>query len=145
MKCIYCGGETEVTNSRAQKRSNQIWRRRQCLHCKSIFTTHEAIELSSSLFVEAKGSPKPFLTDLLFTEVLLALQDRKNCYVEAREITSTVIRQLLSLPDKPLLKPHQISEVTANVLKHFNRRAWLRYVAEHDSLQGPALQRVARL
>jgi len=133
--CVYCGGKTKVTNSRLQKRSNSVWRRRQCKACKSVFTSIEALDLSSTLVVDSGGSMRPFIADMLFTEVLLALQDRKNFYSDAREITSTVIAKLLKLPEKPVYKAETISKITADILKRFDRRAWLRYVSEHPSLQ----------
>ena len=68
MVCIYCGGETKVTNSRLQKRNNQVWRRRQCLECKGVFTTHEAVDLSSALLIDKSGAPEPFISDLLFSD-----------------------------------------------------------------------------
>ncbi len=129
--CVYCGFKTQVVNSRHQKRSNQQWRRRKCLKCGAVFTSHEAVDLSATLLV----GTKPFLTDMLFTEVLLALQDRKDCYVDAREVTSTVIKQLLKPPSKPVFSAPQISQLTAKVLKRLDRRAWLRFMAEHPSLQ----------
>ncbi len=135
MVCLYCHSETRVTNSRSQKRSNQVWRRRQCQACRAVFTSHEAIDLSSALLVGSERSPTPFVTDMLFTEVLLALQDRKDCYLAAREVTSTVIRELLKLPDKPCIEPKQISRTAAKVLKRLDKRAYLRYMAEHPSLQ----------
>lgn len=133
MVCIYCGGETRVTNSRHQKRNNRIWRRRQCLRCKSIFTTKESIDTSSALFVDKNDNLEPFIEDLLFTEVLLALQDRKDAYTASREVTNTVIKNILKLPEKPVFSPSSISTTTAKVLKSFSRRAYLRYVAEHPS------------
>ena len=135
MVCLYCGHETRVTNSRLQKRSNQVWRRRQCEACKAIFTTHEAVDLTSSLIVDSRGSTRPFLPDLLFTDVLLALQDRKDAYIEAREITSTVIQKLLKNSHKPFFTPEIISKNTAEVLKMFDKRSYLRYLSEHPSLQ----------
>ncbi|MDB5160789.1 MAG: NrdR family transcriptional regulator [Candidatus Saccharibacteria bacterium] len=135
MVCPYCAAKTEVVNSRLQKRSNQVWRRRQCRECKSVFTTHEAIDLSSSLRVSTNGELKPFISDLLFTEVLLALQDRKDCYTESREVTGTIIQELLKSQASPVFTPKQISEVTAGILKRFNQRAWHRYTAEHPSQQ----------
>lgn len=135
MECIYCGGETSVTNSRGQKRNNQVWRRRKCGACGAVFTSHEAIDLSIALVVDYEGSTKPFIADMLFTEVLLALQDRKDCYLAAREVTSTVIRELLKLPNMPQIDPRQISQTTAKVLKRLDKRAYLRYVTEHPSLQ----------
>jgi transcriptional repressor NrdR len=135
MVCLYCDSETGVANSRLQKRSNQVWRRRQCKACGAIFTTHESIDLSTTLLVDSGASIKPFLPDMLFTEVLLALQDRKDCYLAAREVSNTVIKYLLKLPEKPLYKQPQISQAAAGVLKRLDRRAWLRYAAEHPSLQ----------
>ena len=135
MVCVYCGHETKVTNSRWQKRNNQVWRRRKCVVCKAVFTTHEAVDLPSALLVQSGASTKPFLPDLLFTEVLLALQDRTNCYVDAREVTNTVIKQLLKLPESPLFTPQQISQAASKVLGRLDKRAQLRFVAEHPSLQ----------
>jgi transcriptional repressor NrdR len=135
MVCIYCGHETRVTNSRLQKRNNQVWRRRQCETCNAVFTTHESVDLSQALLVDYKGSQRPFLQDLLFTDVLLAMQDRKDVYTGAREVTSTVIQKLLKSPEKPLFLPSTISKTTAEVLKKFDKRAYLRYAAEHPSVQ----------
>lgn len=56
MVCIYCSGETQVINSRPQKRLNNIWRRRKCTACEGIFTTSESPDLTSSLVV-IKGGP----------------------------------------------------------------------------------------
>lgn len=135
MVCIYCGGETEVTNSRKQKRSNQVWRRRRCEACDAVFTSHEALDLSSALMVSSGGSAKPFIVDMLFTEVLLALQDRKDCYEAAREVTSTVIGRLFKPPAEAVIEAKQISQTVVKVLKRLDRRAHLRYLAEHPSLQ----------
>jgi transcriptional regulator NrdR family protein len=124
-----------VANSRHQTRNNQIWRRRRCLRCKAVFTTHEAIDLSSTLLVKpAVGPSKPFLTDFLYTELLWALSHHKQPYTAAREVTSTVIMQLLKLQQGSITTT-DISQATSQVLKRFDKQAWLRYQAEHPSLQ----------
>ncbi|HVS78997.1 MAG TPA: hypothetical protein VHD84_01775 [Candidatus Saccharimonadales bacterium] len=135
MVCVYCGGETKVTNSRLQRRNNQVWRRRQCLVCGQVFTTHETVELQSALSVDKNGRTTAFLPDLLLKELMQALRDRKDVYTASREVLATVIQKLLALPQKPLYKPADISKTTAAVLKRFDKRAYLRYVAEHPSLQ----------
>ncbi len=134
MNCIYCGHKTRVTNSRHQKRNNKVWRRRQCLSCKSIFTTNESIDMASALLVDKNGSLEPFLDDILFTEVLLAIQDRKDAYTASRDVTDTVIANLLKLPQKPVFTPALISREAAAVLSLLDRRAWMRFAAEHPSL-----------
>jgi len=135
MVCPYCDKDTKVTNSRLQKRSNQVWRRRRCKACGAVFTTLEAVDLPKLLIVDSRGRSEPFLPDKLYTDVLLALQDRKDCYEASREVTNTVIKELLKLPDKPLFRPEEISRVAASVLKRLDRRSYLRYVSEHPSLQ----------
>lgn len=135
MVCVYCGGETKVTNSRLQKRNNQIWRRRECLACHAVFTTHESVELESALSVEKNGHSQPFLPDLLLKELMLALSHRKDVYTASREVLGTIVRKLLTLPQKPLYKPADISKVASEVLKRFDRPAYLRYLADHPSLQ----------
>jgi len=135
MVCVYCGAKTKVTNSRWQKRSNQIWRRRQCLACQSLFTTHEQIELESALLVDKSGRTQAFLPDLLLKDLMLALKHRSDVYTASGEVMATIIRRLLSLPQKPVFKSSDISKITAAVLKRFDKQAYLRYIAEHPSLQ----------
>lgn len=135
MVCVYCGGDTKVTNSRLQRRNNHVWRRRQCLACGSIFTTHESVELESALSVDNLGMLKPFLPDLLLKELMQALRHRKDVYTASGEVLATIVRNLLLLPQKPVFMPTDISQISGEVLKRFDRRAYLRYVAEHPSLQ----------
>jgi transcriptional regulator NrdR family protein len=112
-----------------------VWRRRECVVCQSVFTTHESVELESALSVSINGQNTPFMPDLLLKELMLALQDRKDVYTASREVLGTIVRKLLALPQKPLYQPQDISKTTADVLKRFDRRAYLRYLANHHSLQ----------
>ena len=134
MVCTYCGAETKVINSRHQKRNNQVWRRRHCDQCKAIFTSHEKADLSSILIILDREEHKPFLEDILFVDILNALSHRKDRFMASREVTATVVNELIKLPQKPLIKSSQISFSAAGVLKRLDRQAWLRYVAEHASL-----------
>lgn len=135
MVCLYCGSDTSVENSRLQKRSNQVWRRRQCKACGAVFTTHEAIELSTALLVLKNGLSEPFLSDKLFASILECMNHRADRYTAAREVTHTTIKKLLKLPNRPLFERYQISSAAAGVLKKLDKRAYLRYVSEHPSLQ----------
>ena len=131
MNCLYCGSGTSVSNSRLQRRSNQVWRRRICKKCKAVFTTHEAVDLASTLLVDETNAPNPFQSDILYTEMVMAMSHRKNAYIDAREATNTVITRLLELPGKPLYSRNQISLVATDVLKKLDHRAYLRYSADH--------------
>ena len=135
MVCIYCGGKTNVFNSRRQGRNNQVWRRRVCLACKATFTTQEAPVLAKAFSVSGGRQPSPFIPDRLFTEILLALQDREDCYEAARELTDTICQRLAKNAPDGLILASDISFEAAKVLKRFNRQAWLRFVSEHPSVQ----------
>lgn len=133
MNCLYCGSKTKVVNSRRQNRSNSVWRRRRCVKCSITFTSIETPDLSSTFLVEKSGEFSPFLSDLLYTDILMTISDRKDCYSAARELTNSVIKALIK--SKAIeFTPRQIAAVTAKVLKRFDRRAFLRYSAEHPSL-----------
>jgi len=134
MVCLYCGSETKVTNSRRQKRNNQIWRRRQCLACGAVFTTHEAAELESALSINQDGRLRPFMPDLLLKELMLALKHRPDAPGAAREVLGTIVHKLLALPQKPVFSTEDIASVTSDVLKRFDKRAHLRYLADHPLL-----------
>ena len=92
MVCLQCGSETKVVNSRLQKRSNQVWRRRQCSSCQSIFTTQETADYSSIWLVKhSSGKLVPFSRDKLF------LSDGKDAwfYVPgARQVQRTAVKKL---------------------------------------------------
>lgn len=134
MVCPYCGQKTHVTNSRHQKRNNQVWRRRQCANCLVVFTSLETLDLGGSLMVEKNGALRPFVNDFLFVEVLMSLSDRKSPYIDARELTNTIIQELLKQPNLPVISTKAIGVTTAGVLRRFDKRAWHRYTAEHPSL-----------
>lgn len=131
MVCVYCGSKTKVTNSRRQKRNNQIWRRRQCLKCQAVFTSHEVIDLSGALLVDSK----PFIEDLLYSDLLLALKDRSDSHEAAREVTHTVVQELLKSPQKPQFTSSEISRVAGAILERLDRRAYFHFHADHPSLQ----------
>lgn len=134
MVCEYCGNSTSVINSRRQKRSNQIWRRRRCQGCGAVFTSHEAIYLPAAFSVNAGGRVAPFEPDKLFGEILINLQGRKDVYTAARELSATITRNLLKNAVDGLISPQDISRQVAATLKRFDRSAYLRYLAEHPSL-----------
>lgn len=74
------------------------------------------------------------MPDKLFTEILLAVADRKDCYEAAREVTATIMQNLLKDAQTPLFSPQTISQEAAQVLKRLDKQAWMRYSAEHPSL-----------
>lgn len=135
MVCPYCQSGTDVINSRPQKRNNQIWRRRHCQGCDAIFTTHEQISLTSTFLVKTGEAVRPFSPDKLFSDILKTLGEREDAYEAARELSATITLKVTKNARESLILPQMISSETAGVLKRFNKQAYLRYLAEHPSLQ----------
>lgn len=132
MKCIYCGGETQVTNSRLQKKLNAVWRRRKCQSCQGLFTTLEGADYHSSLlFKSDENRVEPFQRDILFISIYEACKHRKGAPGAASALTDTVLGRLRSkIHDATLLRANVIS-VTAEVLKRYDKAAHTAYLAYH--------------
>lgn len=135
MVCIYCNGPTSVTNSRLQRRSNNIWRRRECGTCGNIFTTHEIVELGGSIVVQRSSNNNkdidPFLRDTLFISIYESCKHREDATNDANAITQTVINKILKLVDKGTIGRNQIVDIAFKTLDSFDKTAATVYIAYH--------------
>lgn len=132
MVCIYCGNETKVTNSRHQKRANNVWRRRQCLGCHTVFSTIESPDMELSITVKRlNGDLQPFLRDHLLVSVYDSLKHRKSALMDATRLTDTVLGNLYALTESSVLERDVIVTVVTTVLEHFDTVAATHYAAFH--------------
>ena len=133
MVCIYCGADTKVTNSRLQKRSNQVWRRRECINCQSIFTTEEIAQYERVWLVkDSSGHPKPFSRDKLFVSLLSSCEHRKNSVSDAAALVETVIKNLSQNTKTLSIGSEQIKLACEVTLNRFDRVASSHYRAFHS-------------
>lgn len=132
MVCIVCGGQTHVVNSRHQKRSNQIWRRRACSACSAVFTSEEAVRYDTAWVVAGQNdSITPFSRDRLFLSVYKSCAHRDNAVADASELTETIMRRLASLTSGSTVRVAHIYEVTSVTLSRFDSLAGNYYSATH--------------
>lgn len=132
MVCPYCGGKTQVFNSRSQKRTNSKWRRRKCLECSSLFTTEESYELSTVLRVKTHtGKLQPFSTAKLMISVYECCKHLKHPEKSAQALTETICKDLLDL-QKPVIKPKEIASVAHYAIKRLDSAAAVQYSAFHN-------------
>lgn len=132
MVCIYCSHDTQVINSRHQKRLNQVWRRRKCLSCGAVFTTNESVDLSGVLRVRKSTALEPFSRDILLLSVYESLKHRKSALQDAGALTSTIVAALHPLAEDTVLDRDVITTVTSSVLERFDRLAASHYAAFHS-------------
>ena len=130
MVCVYCGGETQVVNSRPQVKLMQVWRRRKCKSCGSIFSTSERIDLSGTLLIKKNDQTiEGFIREKLLLSIYRSLGHRKSAVSNSIAITNTIISKLLKNPSKPLIDRKQLIETSYEVLNHFDKAAAVHYSA----------------
>jgi transcriptional repressor NrdR len=132
MVCAVCGNETKVTNSRLQKRSNRVWRRRQCLKCAAIFTTEEAIDQGTVWLIRSSsGALRPFSRDQLFLSVFRACEHRKTALSDAGSLSDTIIRRLEGHVNDGRLDSAVVVQASLVALNRFDKTAATVYQAFH--------------
>jgi transcriptional repressor NrdR len=131
MVCIYCGGETGVTNSRAQKKNNQVWRRRRCTKCGATFSTHEAAQYDLAWQVQNKKRLQPFSSLKLFMSLYKSCEHRTTALSDAQGLTDTVIRKLPALMRDGMISSRDIAGVAQVALNRFDTAASSHYQAFH--------------
>jgi len=132
MICIYCGGDTQVINSRLQKRPNQVWRRRKCVECAAIFSTHESVAYDAVWRVKkADGMLVPFVRNKLFISLYKSLAHRPSAIDDATALTDTIMGQLLKSSPNGLLLVASVRDTAHTVLERFDKAAAVSYQAFH--------------
>lgn len=131
MVCVYCKSTTQVVNSRHQKRSNQIWRRRRCSSCQAVFTTLEAADTEQAFRVAKQNHLEPFSRDKLLLTIHDSLRHRKTAQTDATALTDTVLGKLYPQFTNGVIEPKKITEITLGVLKNFDQAAATHYQAFH--------------
>jgi len=132
MVCIHCGGKTKVVNSRRQSRSNQVWRRRQCLACSAVFTTAEMPRYGAAWAVRGKtGRLQPFSRDKLFLSLYEACRHRPTALEDAGALTDTVIKNLSGQLADGVSDSQVIEQIAHVALNRFDKVASVHYQAFH--------------
>lgn len=130
MECPYCHqAVTHVTNSRSSKGNSQIWRRRRCLNCNEIFTTHELIDLSHILVIKKSGHAEMFSRMKLYSGIFYASQGseipKREISIDA--ITQGIEREILSLRKKKV-SSQEVADITLSHLNHKHTPTFLRFL-----------------
>jgi transcriptional repressor NrdR len=133
MICPYCSNDSKVSNSRHQKRSNSVWRRRECLSCHSIWTTNERLRGSGTFKVAQGDILVDFKPELLLISLYEALRHRKTPATDAQYVHGTVLEKLQKT-NQPVFTTQLIAESCYKVLKNYDKLAADLYRALHPIL-----------
>ncbi len=125
-----------MVNSRSQKRSNSVWRRRRCELCGAVFSTGESAELGLAWQVAGEGRrshPKPFSRDKLFLSLYDSCRHRKTALSDAQGLTETIINKLPPRVRDGTIGRKDIIGVAQVALNRFDRAASVYYAARHKA------------
>lgn len=136
MNCPFCGStQIMVTNSRPTMGGSQIWRRRKCLGCSELFTTHELIDLSHLVVIKRTGKKEKYSRAKLYTGIFISTvssrQAERQKLVEM--ITRRVEREILHLKRKEI-KSSKIAGIVLENLKIHSPGAFLTFLSFHKNI-----------
>lgn len=132
MVCVYCQSKLSVSNSRPQKRTNSVWRRRTCTICKSVFTTVETVDYGSLFMYKTPANPiEPFSEPKLLISIYEACKHRKSPEEDAKQLTDTIINRLTATTNGTTLDRNFVIESALTVLRLFDVDAAVQYAAFH--------------
>ena len=123
-----------MVNSRYQRRSNQVWRRRRCVQCRAVFTTQETPSYEGVWRVRSPaGVLEPFSRDKLLLSLYESCRHRKTALSDARGLTETIIKKLQAHMADGTVTKRVIAQVAQVALNRFDGAASVHYRAFHAS------------
>jgi transcriptional regulator NrdR family protein len=136
MVCIYCTSQTEVTNSRFNKRTNAVWRRRACKSCGNIVSSYETVDLDKTWRVaqsKSRKGLKNFSRDKLLLSVYKSCAHRQTAVQDSSDLSKTIITQIAKRTPDGLLTTNIIATSIYDILKRFDQAAATHYKAFHPT------------
>lgn len=132
MVCIYCGSTTHVTNSRQQKQTNHVWRRRKCTSCNAVFTSNESVDYPKSFVLEkSDGSLSPFKKEQLFVSILKCCEHRKSAIDDASALTDTILSKMVRSSSTSVIAVNHVASLVHETLQLFDNASAVQYAALH--------------
>jgi transcriptional regulator NrdR family protein len=130
MVCPYCRNHSSVTNSRHQKRTNSVWRRRRCIQCLAVWTTLETLQSAGTFKVTSNRVLVDFKPEMLLISLYEALRHRKTSESDAQYIHGTIVSKLQQT-NQPVFTTALIANTAYGVLRNYDKLAADLYRAHH--------------
>lgn len=135
MKCPYCAhSEDRVLDTRVQKEGEVIRRRRECLACRSRFTTVETLVVTYPMVIKKDDRREPFVKDKIFKGLQAAAQKRPISTANLEAIVERIATWALSNSDKEI--PTQlIGRKVMTELKKLDDVAYIRFSSVYKTFK----------
>ncbi len=135
MKCPVCNlDEDRVLDTRIQKEGEVIRRRRECLKCKSRFTTIETLVLQYPFIIKKDGRRETFLPEKLLKGIQAACQKRPVSLSQMETTVEVISQWILSLGEKEI--PAQlVGNKVMHELKNLDNVAYVRFASVYRTFK----------
>ncbi len=135
MKCPFCSSlESKVIDSRLAKEETSIRRRRECLDCKSRFTTYERVEEVELLVVKKGGVREPFDRSKIIAGMIKACEKRPISMEVIENFVSDFERELQERGEREV-DSSEIGERVINKLYEIDEVAYVRFASVYRSFK----------
>ncbi len=127
MRCPECGyDDSKVIDSRPTE--DKIRRRRECLKCKSRFTTYEVIENIPLMVIKKDNSIEPFNRQKLIDRVLRATVKRPVKLETVEKMVDEIVNDIKNKLQREVTS-EKIGEAVLLKLKDIDKVAYIRFAS----------------
>ncbi len=131
MKCLYCKGETRVTDKRESPEGTR--RRRECVKCRKRFTTYEKPERKEIIVVKKDNRREKFSYEKLRQGLIRACEKRPISIEKIDKITEDISEKLRKKGKE--VKSKMIGEMVMNKLKKLDKVAYIRFASVYKDFK----------
>lgn len=134
MKCPFCGhSEDKVLDTRVQK-DGGIRRRRECLSCKSRYSTHETVMLSYPFIIKKDGRREPFSKEKLLRGMQASCQKRPVSLAQVEAAVERIAAWLITRGEGEVASKI-IGRRVMGELKQLDDVAYVRYASVYRTFK----------
>lgn len=132
MRCLYCGSETKVVDSRENKHS--VRRRRECQKCDKRFTTYERAEIPEIIVIKKDGREEIFNRAKILKGILKACRGRNISMDRIEEIVSRIEKRIKAL-NAEKIESKLIGDMVMEELKNLDKVAYVRFAIVYQDFE----------
>ncbi len=134
MKCPFCGhADDKVLETRVQKDSS-IKRRRECLHCKSRFSTVETILVQFPMIIKKDGRREEFEKEKLLKGLKAACQKRPISQNQIQNLVDSISSWVIQKGDNEI-SSGLVGKKVMSELRHLDDVAYVRFASVYRSFK----------
>lgn len=135
MKCPYCGhNEDRVLDTREQKDGDAIRRRRECLKCKSRFSTVEALSLVFPYIAKKDGRREPYSREKVLKGLQAACQKRPISLTQMETAVDRITTWVINRGEKEI-PSRLIGQKVMMELRLLDDVAYVRFASVYRTFQ----------